>query len=148
MAEYFDRKDDYGYVIWANEVKKRDHYVCDVCGRKGGGMNSHHLNSWADNPSQRYDVSNGITLCCDHHKGFHKLFGKGRNTNDQYKEYKNIVVTLIKIANKECIENTVVRKMLQKAEEDIAIQSILRDLDGYHHQLEESVVVEVEGPLD
>jgi predicted restriction endonuclease len=146
MAEYFDRKDDYGYVIWANEVKKRDHYVCDVCGRKGGGMNSHHLNSWADNPSQRYDISNGICLCKSDHDAFHRQFGKGRNTVAQYKEYKAIVESIIKIANKECLENTVARKMLQKAEEDIAIQAILKDLDGYH-QLEESVVVEVEDPL-
>jgi hypothetical protein len=131
MAEYFDRKDDYGYVIWASEVKKRDHYTCDVCGKRGGGMNSHHLNSWADNPAERYDRDNGITLCKDHHNGFHQIFGKGKNTSDQYKEYKTIVETIIKIANKECIENTIARKMLQKAEEDIAIKEILRDIDGY-----------------
>ena len=136
MAEYFDRKDDYGYVIWASEVKKRDHYACDICGVRGGGLNSHHMNSWADNPAERYDASNGITLCRSHHDGFHKLFGKGKNTVAQYKEYKNIVETLIKIANKECIESTVARKMLQKAEEDIAIQAILKDLDGYN-KLEE-----------
>ena len=146
MAEVFDRKDDYHYIWWASEVKKRDHYVCDVCGRKGGTLHAHHLNSWADHPAERFDLSNGTTLCKYHHDAFHLLRGKGGNTVEQYKEYKALMETVIKIANKECLENTVARKMLQKAEEDIAIQAILKDLDGYH-KLEESVVVEVEDPL-
>jgi hypothetical protein len=146
MAEYFDRKDDYGYVIWASEVKKRDHYTCDVCGKRGGGMNSHHLNSWADNPAERYDVGNGRCMCAACHHSFHLIYKKGKNTKAQYDEFRKIVETMIKVSNKECIENTIARKMLQKAEEDIAIQAILKDLDGYN-KLEESVYVEVDDPL-
>lgn len=129
MAEYFDRKDDYGYVRWAQEVKKRDHYTCTICGRKGVALNSHHLNSWADHPSERYDVSNGTTLCTYHHQNFHKLKGKGKNTLAQFEEYRKIAETIIAVTKEECIKDFTVRKLLQTAEKDMVIQAILADLE-------------------
>jgi hypothetical protein len=126
---YFDRKDDYGYIRWAQEVKRRDSYACVICNRKGTALNSHHLNAWADFPAERYDVTNGVTLCVFHHEDFHAKYGKGGNTEAQFKEYREISDILIKLANKETIINVTSRKMLQQAEKDHVVQSILKDLE-------------------
>jgi hypothetical protein len=129
MGAYFDRKDDYGYIRWAQEVKRRDSYACVICNRKGTALNSHHLNAWADFPAERYDVTNGVTLCVFHHEDFHAKYGKGGNTEAQFKEYREISEILIKLANKETIINVTSRKMLQQAEKDHVVQSILKDLE-------------------
>ena len=89
----FSRKDDYGYIRWSSEVKRRDNYACVICNRKGIALNSHHLNAWADFPAERYDVSNGVTLCTFHHDDFHAKYGKGKNTENQFKEYREIAET-------------------------------------------------------
>lgn len=132
MAEYFDRKDDYGYVRWAQEVKKRDHYTCTICGRKGVALNSHHLNAWASFPKERYDVQNGTTLCRSCHDKFHDIYHKGKNTVAQFKEFEKIMEVIIKLANNECIVACTAKKMLQAAEKDRAIKEIITDLDGYY----------------
>lgn len=129
MCPVFDRKEDYGYIRWASEVKRRDNYACVICNRKGIALNSHHLNAWAHFPTERYDVSNGVTLCIFHHEDFHAKYGKGRNTEEEFKEYREIAEALIKVANKNTIINVTSRKMLQQAEKDQAIQFILKDLE-------------------
>ena len=129
MCAYFERKDDYGYIRWAADVKRRDNYACIICNRKGIALNSHHLNGWADFPAERYDVGNGATLCVFHHEDFHSKYGKGKNTEEQFKEYREIAEILIKVANKDTIINVTSRKMLQKAEKDQVIQAILKDLE-------------------
>ena len=135
MAAYFDRKDDYGYIRWALEVKRRDHFTCSICGRKGVALNSHHLNAWAEYPEQRYDVDNGTCLCTFHHDDFHAKYGKGKNTKEQFKEYREIAESFIKIANAEAVTKSTTRRMLQIAERDNVIKEILDDMerqkDGY-----------------
>jgi len=128
----FDRKDDYSYIRWAADVKRRDNYTCIICGRRGVMLNSHHLNSWADHPDERYDVSNGVTLCQNCHDTFHGIYKKGGNTVAQFKEFENIMGTMIKLANNECIITCTARKMLQAAEKDRAVQEIISHLDGYY----------------
>jgi len=128
MAIY-SRKDDYGYIRWSSEVKRRDNYSCVICNRKGVALNSHHMNAWAHFPTERYDVGNGVTLCLFHHEDFHDKYGKGKNTEAQFKEYREIAEVLIRLANKDTIINVTSRKMLQQAEKEQAIQFILKDLD-------------------
>ncbi len=52
---------------WREEVLKRDHGMCQVCGNKPNKAHVHHII-----PRQvkelRYDVMNGITLDFNHHK--------------------------------------------------------------------------------
>jgi DNA-directed RNA polymerase subunit RPC12/RpoP len=60
------------YIKWRNAVFERDGYICQVCGKKGGNLNAHHIKSFAKNKKLRTVLSNGITLCEDCHKNLHK----------------------------------------------------------------------------
>ncbi len=95
-----ERKDDKQAADWAKQVKARDNYVCQMCGKYGIYLHSHHLNSYSDFVEQRYDINNGITLCFSCHENFHAAFGKGHNTKFQFlqfcKIYSSIKQTLAK----------------------------------------------------
>ena len=61
----FDR--DYSdplYKKWRKQVFARDKYKCQMpgCNTKST-LQAHHIKRWASNPTLRFDVSNGITLC-------------------------------------------------------------------------------------
>lgn len=65
-------------------VFERDKFKCQKCGDdKGNNLQAHHiLNHWKYK-DLRYDVNNGITLCEDCHKDFHKRFGYRENNLEQ-----------------------------------------------------------------
>ena len=74
--------------VWSKQVMKRDNYTCQICGNSpSGNLNAHHLNAWNAFPEQRFDLDNGVTLCVDCHKEFHKMYGRGGNTREQFNEY-------------------------------------------------------------
>lgn len=50
------------YKKWRLAVYKRDKFCCRLCGSKKK-IQAHHIKRWADFPSLRFTVSNGITLC-------------------------------------------------------------------------------------
>lgn len=80
------------YKNWQNEVFKRDDYTCQCCGKRGGVLHAHHLESFSDNPDLRFDISNGITLCENCHSpnkigSFHNIYGTMHNTKDQFIEF-------------------------------------------------------------
>jgi 5-methylcytosine-specific restriction endonuclease McrA len=79
------------YYKWRGEILKRDNYTCQVCGRgrkQGIQLHVHHLNSFAHNEDGRLDVNNGVTLCKDCHRKFHKFYGhKSGNTKEQFDEF-------------------------------------------------------------
>lgn len=76
---------------WRRAIYERDNYTCDICGSRGGALNAHHLNSWADHPNERYDLDNGITLCRVDHKAFHDYMSGCRKpcTKDDYRQFKD-----------------------------------------------------------
>jgi ribosomal protein L17 len=72
-----------------------------------------------------------------HHEDFHEKYGKGKNTKEQFEEYRAIAEVLIKVANQESMINSASRRMLQQAERDQVVAEILADMeirygsDGY-----------------
>jgi 5-methylcytosine-specific restriction endonuclease McrA len=57
--------DDPKYKKWRITVYARDGFACRMCGACGAGVHlqAHHIHRWADAPTLRYVVGNGITLC-------------------------------------------------------------------------------------
>lgn len=62
------------YKEWREEVFKRDNYTC-VCGKRGGALEAHHLESYSRNRELSFSVDNGVTLCKKHHRRFHTEYG-------------------------------------------------------------------------
>lgn len=93
-----DRYQDEKFVNWAQDVKERDDFTCQICDRRGGPLHAHHLNSWDRFVSERYDLVNGITLCSKCHKNFHTLYSFGNNTKEQFAEYRKFLKLLEKVA--------------------------------------------------
>ena len=73
---------------------KRDNYTCQISGKKSkGDIVVHHINGYNWDIKNRYNINNGITLNKEIHKEFHKVFGKGNNTKEQFVRF---VATLYK----------------------------------------------------
>lgn len=77
------------YNIFIRTVLKRDNYSCRCCGvkSKNGNLEVHHLNGYQWFIEGRTDPANGITLCVKCHDNFHTLYGKIRNTKEQFEEW-------------------------------------------------------------
>lgn len=89
---FFDRKSKKEYRDWRQSVYKLYNFSCDICGSKSSKKNkivAHHLESYDVNIDLRYDISNGVAMCSCCHIDFHKKYGFGKNTAEQYREYKN-----------------------------------------------------------
>lgn len=80
-------------VKWRKSIFARDKFYCQICG-KNGGVNAHHLFSWDKYKDKRYDTNNGVTMCKTCHKTFHKEFGWGNNTQEQYDQFKKTRVLI------------------------------------------------------
>lgn len=65
------------YKRWIKLVFKRDKYICQCCGRKGGKLNAHNIKSFAKHPELRLVIENGITYCNICHRKWHKENGRG-----------------------------------------------------------------------
>lgn len=64
------------YLEWRRNVYERDKYTCINCCEDKRNINAHHIYSYAKYPELRTDLRNGITLCEDCHKQFHRAFGQ------------------------------------------------------------------------
>lgn len=92
----YDRTERYDpkYREWRRSVFRRDGYTCQCCGtiskagiEKPVYINAHHIKNWKDNPEDRFDVDNGITLCMECHNLFHNEYGRHNNTREQLDEF-------------------------------------------------------------
>ena len=74
-----------------NELRKkvflRDKYKCQLC-NNDRKLNHHHLDGWNWCKEKRLDINNCITLCEKCHNKFHKKYGRGNNTREQFENFK------------------------------------------------------------
>lgn len=74
--------------LWREAVFARDNWTCQKCrDNEGGNLNAHHICNFADYPGLRTAISNGLTICIDCHRKFHKIYGKINNTQEQLEEF-------------------------------------------------------------
>lgn len=72
---------------WVKSVYKRDFWTCQKCGIKGGILEAHHINNFADNPDVIFALDNGITLHKNIHRRFHQIYGNRKNNINQLREF-------------------------------------------------------------
>ncbi len=75
------------YKLWRLTVFQRDNYTCQKYGTRGGDLIAHHIHNFADAPTLRLVVANGITLSEEAHNEFHRRYGKTNNTLEQLTEF-------------------------------------------------------------
>lgn len=76
--------------LWIKKVFTKNNYTCQKCGdNKGGNLQSHHVQNFAEYPELRFAIDNGITFCKKCHKEFHDKYGYKNNTKEQLKEFLN-----------------------------------------------------------
>lgn len=77
------RQRDFQHTKWREAVIKRDKAVCQKCGATGIELHAHHIKAYMDHEELRYDINNGITLCCVCHWDEHSaLIENGENCWD------------------------------------------------------------------
>jgi hypothetical protein len=79
------------YRDWRSSVFAKYDYRCGLCSIRTKNLNAHHLDSFHAHPEKRFDLDNGICLCSEHHKDFHKQYGKKNNTKAQFFEYQSSI---------------------------------------------------------
>ena len=70
---------------------KRDDYTCQLTGDRNSHHNVHHLNGFDKFVDQRLDQHNAITLSEKIHTEFHKMYGYGNNTKEQFFEFVDML---------------------------------------------------------
>jgi hypothetical protein len=72
------RQRDYQHARWADNIISRDKATCQKCGAKEIELHAHHIKPYIDYPELRYDLNNGVTLCCECHWDEHSAFIENR----------------------------------------------------------------------
>lgn len=89
-AERGDKRLIPEYQKWRSDVFARDNYSCRLCGKRSNGdIVAHHLDGYNWCKEKRTYVNNGITLCKGCHNAFHKKYGNGNNTKEQWEVFAN-----------------------------------------------------------
>lgn len=111
------------YSDWRKEVFERDNYTCQCCGdNKGHNLNAHHIYGYAEHEDLRTDVDNGVTLCEDCHKRYHKQYGI---KNNDYKDFRTFLY------NEMMKQNTLEARLFYiNTIEDITLRLEIRGLLG------------------
>jgi hypothetical protein len=70
-------RDSWKLKSWAERVRRRDDYTCQLCGRRQvGQMHADHIKPYVFHPDLALDLSNGRTLCVECHRKT-KTYGVG-----------------------------------------------------------------------
>jgi hypothetical protein len=76
------------YNKWRDLILKTRGRKCHLCGSKDK-PEVHHLSGFHWDKKNRYEFDNGIVLCKEHHKAFHKTYGQRWIKPNQFKEYSH-----------------------------------------------------------
>jgi hypothetical protein len=79
------------YRDWRNAIFAKYDYRCGLCSVRTKNLNAHHLDSFHAFPEKRFDLNNGICLCNEHHRDFHRQYGKKNNTRSQFLNYQSSI---------------------------------------------------------
>ena len=82
-----DKRNYQEYREWRIRCFERDNYTCQVTGKRGVELCVHHLYSYDKYRCLRTVDNNGITVSKEIHELFHKKYGKGNNTLEQWEEF-------------------------------------------------------------
>jgi hypothetical protein len=69
-TRWFRKSND--YLKWRKAVLERDNYKCQYDGCDKDTNIAHHVKPYIHFPELRLDISNGLTICEEHHKLIHK----------------------------------------------------------------------------
>jgi len=75
------------FRLWREAVFARDNWTCQKYHIKGGKLQPHHIQNFAQYPELRFAIDNGITFSKKAHDEFHKIYGKYNNTKEQLEEF-------------------------------------------------------------
>ena len=65
-------RDSMEYADWRKSVFERDNFICNLCGKRGGILQAHHVLPFIDFPEYRFNLDNGKTLCKECHAKIRK----------------------------------------------------------------------------
>jgi len=75
-------------ICWGKAVKDNWGWICDCCGySRKLALEAHHYVA-GETIQKDFDPANGVALCANCHKEFHKTYGYGRNSQAQYQTFK------------------------------------------------------------
>lgn len=82
---------------WSNKILKRDKYTCLICCQRGIELKAHHLDGYGWCIKRQLDLTNGVTLCKECHNNFHKIYGTKNNTQEEFIEYRLLMLYKLKV---------------------------------------------------
>jgi hypothetical protein len=72
---------------WQFGVRTKANFKCFITGESDRKkLACHHLYSW-EHEDKRYDIDNGVLISSEIHRNFHKKYGRGGNTPEQFEEF-------------------------------------------------------------
>lgn len=86
---FIDAREGNKFQLWAKSIKELYNNRCDCCGYdREIALKAHHLYAYEKNANKGLDLDNGVALCANCHEEFHKEYGYGDNTPEQYNTFK------------------------------------------------------------
>lgn len=93
QEQRLDRRLLEGYQGFLRSVLMRDNFTCSKCGKVGGNLDVHHIESYSENIDLACEMSNAVTLCKKCHKNYHVKFLGGyyvKATKETFNEWRII----------------------------------------------------------
>ena len=88
-GKFIDGRSSNKFKVWSESIKSKYNNICDCCGyTRIIALKAHHLYSYEANKDLSLEIDNGVALCANCHEEFHKQFGWGDNTPEQYIKFK------------------------------------------------------------